>query len=49
LGDVALGVTENALPVQVCVVMLAILGVGFTVTVTVNVAPKHVPDVGVTV
>jgi hypothetical protein len=37
LGDVALGVTENALPLQVCVVMLAILGLGLTVIVMVNV------------
>jgi hypothetical protein len=44
-----MGVTEKPTPVQVEGVTFAIVGFGFTVMVTVNVAPAHVPDFGVTV
>ncbi len=37
LGEVALGVTEKAAPLQVCEVILAILGLGLTVTAIVKV------------
>jgi hypothetical protein len=43
------GVTENPVLPQVVAVMFVIAGVGFTVTVTVNVFPEQVPEVGVTV
>src|ERR1043166_1782730 len=43
------GVTVNVAPLQIVVVKLFIDGLGFTVTVTVNVDPVHEPDVGVTV
>ena len=46
------GVTVNTLPLQTDVTSLATVGFGFTVTVTVKLAPKQVPvvpEVGVTV
>ena len=46
------GVTVKSLPPQAAAVMALTIGVGFTVTVTVNDAPTQlpeVPDVGVTV
>ena len=43
------GVTVKAVPLQANAVILVIAGRGFTVTVTVNVAPVHVPKLGVTV
>ena len=43
------GVTVNPVPLQVFAVVLAIVGIGFTVTVTVNGVPEQEPAVGVTV
>ena len=46
------GVTVKALPPQAVAVIALIIGLGFTVTVTVNDAPTQlpeVPEVGVTV
>ena len=43
------GITAKATSPQVEVVWFKIEGVGSTVTVTVNVAPAQLPDVGVTV
>ena len=43
------GVTVNAVPLHTVAVIGFIEGCGLTVTVTVNVLPTHVPDVGVTV
>ncbi len=43
------GVTVKAVALHVVAVLLAIAGTGFTVTVTVKVAPVHAPDSGVTV
>ena len=43
------GVTVNAVPLHTVAVIALIEGFGLTVTVTVNVLPTHVPDVGVTV
>src|SRR5258706_4714319 len=43
------GVTVNPIPLHTVEVIAFITGVGFTVTVTVNVEPAQVPDVGVTV
>jgi hypothetical protein len=46
------GLTVNAFPLQMVVSVFGITGIGFTVTVTVNVAPTQLPaapDVGVTV
>jgi hypothetical protein len=48
----SLGVTVNAVPLHIVLVLLAITGVGFIVTVTVNVDPTQFPAaplVGVTV
>ena len=42
------GVTVKATPLHVTVVIAATSGVGFSVTITVNVAPTQAPDVGVT-
>ena len=42
------GVTTNPTPLHVTVVIAATSGVGFSVTITVNVAPTQAPDVGVT-
>ena len=42
------GVTLNCTPLHVTVVIAATSGVGFSVTITVNVAPTQAPDVGVT-
>jgi hypothetical protein len=47
-----LGVTVNAVPLHIVAVLLAITGVGFTVTVTVKLVPTQLPAsplVGVTV
>ena len=43
------GVAVNATPLHTVAVIGVIEGCGLTVTVTVNVLPTHVPDVGVTV
>jgi len=43
------GVTVKVPPLQILVVIFVIAGIGFTVTVTVNVFPVHEPAVGVTV
>ena len=43
------GVTVNTVPLHVFAVVLAIAGIGFTVTVTVNGVPEQDPAVGVTV
>ena len=43
------GVTEKAAALHAVAVMAVTAGFGFTVTVSVNVAPTQVPDVGVTV
>jgi hypothetical protein len=48
----SLGDTVNAVPLHIVLVLLAITGVGFIVTVTVNVDPTQLPAaplVGVTV
>ena len=42
------GVTVKATPLHVTVVIALTSGVGFSVTITVNVAPTQAPDVGVT-
>ena len=47
-----LGVTVKPVPLQVLAVLFAIVAIGFTVTVTVNVDPTQLPSsplVGVTV
>jgi hypothetical protein len=47
-----LGVIVNAVPLHIVLVLLAITGVGFTVTVTVKLVPTQLPAsplVGVTV
>jgi hypothetical protein len=43
------GATLNAAPEQMAAVCAETVGVGLTVTVTVNVAPEHEPEIGVTV
>jgi hypothetical protein len=43
------GVIVKLLPLQIIAVMLLTDGVGFTVTVTVKLAPVQIPDAGVTV
>ena len=43
------GVTVNAAPLHIVATCAPTAGVGLTVTVTVKVAPAHVPVVGVTV
>ena len=43
------GVAVNEVPLHTVAVIAVIEGFGLTVTVTVNVLPAHVPDVGVTV
>jgi hypothetical protein len=43
------GVKVNADPLQASAVRAGITGEGFTVTVTVNVAPVQVPETGVAV
>jgi hypothetical protein len=43
------GVTVNVPPLQITVVWFVTNGIGFTVTVTVNVEPTQAPEVGVTV
>jgi hypothetical protein len=45
----SVGVTVKAVPLHMIAVWLVIDGFGLTVTVTVNVLPAQVPDVGVTV
>ena len=45
----SVGVTVNVTPLQVTPVIAAIDTLGFTVTVTVNVAPVQLPDNGVTI
>ena len=48
----SLGDTVNAVPLHIVLVLLAITGVGFTVTVTVKLVPTQLPAsplVGVTV
>ena len=48
--EVPLGVTVNAVPLQIADGVCALTnGLGSTVTVTVNVEPTQLPDVGVTV
>jgi hypothetical protein len=42
------GVTTNATPLHVTVVIAVTSGVGFKVTITVNTAPVQLPDNGVT-
>jgi hypothetical protein len=42
------GVTTNATPLHVTVVIAVTSGVGFNVTITVNAAPVQLPDNGVT-
>ena len=42
------GVEVKDMPVHAVLVSAVIEGVGFTVTVTVNEEPTHVPDIGVT-
>jgi hypothetical protein len=49
LGEVELGETLNAKPLQVWVVIFAIEGRGFTVTTITNGKPTHVLDVGIMV
>ena len=44
-----IGVTVNATPLHTVAVIAVIEGCGVTVTVTVNVLPAQLPDVGVTV
>lgn len=48
-GAVELGVTENEVELHVCVVISAIVGTGFTVTVNVNGNPEQVPETGIIV
>ena len=43
------GVEVKVPPLQIELVMGVIAGTGFTVAITVNVAPEHVPEVGVIV
>ena len=43
------GVTEKAVPLHIVAGLLLIDGLGFTITVTVKVAPGQLPDIGVTV
>ncbi len=43
------GVIVNVLPLQIVEAWLFIAGIGLTVTVTVNVAPVQLPEIGVTV
>lgn len=43
------GVTLNPVPLHAVTVFAAIVGFGFTVTVTVKLVPVHPPDNGVTV
>ena len=43
------GVTVNTTPPHTGVVISVMAGLGFTVTVTINVDPAQLPDVGVTV
>ncbi len=45
----SVGLTVNATPLQLIVVIAVTTAVGLTVTVTVNVAPVQLPDNGVTV
>ncbi len=45
----SVGLTVNATPLQLTVVIAVTTAVGLTVTVTVNVAPVQLPDNGVTV
>jgi hypothetical protein len=52
VGTPSVGLTENAVPLQIAGFWFAMTGFGLTVTVTVNVAPTHdpaAPEVGVTV
>jgi hypothetical protein len=44
----SVGVTTNATPLHVTVVIAFTSGVGFNVTITVNAAPVQLPDNGVT-
>ena len=43
------GVIVKGAPLQADAVILVIAGLGLTVTITVKVAPVHVPNLGVTV
>jgi len=43
------GVTVKVPPLQIVAIIFVMAGLGFTVTVTVNVAPMQLPEVGVTV
>ena len=43
------GLTVNATPLQLTELIAVITAVGFIVIVTVNVAPVHAPDNGVTI
>jgi hypothetical protein len=43
------GATLKAVPLQTITVLLVIVGLGFTVTVTVKGVPVQLPDFGVTV
>lgn len=45
----SVGFTVKVPVLHIVVDLLFITGIGLTVTVTVNVEPVHVPDVGVTV
>ena len=49
LPEPFVGATLKAVAEQTVVVCGVTKGVGLTVTVTVNVAPEHVPEIGVTV
>jgi hypothetical protein len=42
------GVTANIAPLHIVVLIALTSGVGFTNTVTVNIAPSQLPDVGIT-
>ena len=49
ISEPSVGVTENAVPEQVTANVSAIVGIGFTVTVTSNDAPvQPSPETGVT-
>ena len=44
----SVGVTVNVVPLQITALIGLTSGVGFTNTVTVNIAPSQIPDFGVT-
>ena len=44
----SVGVTVNVVPLQITALIGLTSGVGFTNTVTVNIAPSQLPDFGIT-